>query len=425
MSNSDIKERFTNYILLLIVCLRNMEQFSWNPDHLWVLFPDVVMVIASEVAVDVVKHAFITKFNDISADVYGEYRASLAFDLVSSRQKNAYTDYSDSVSRRMGFIPLPLALLLIRVVTSSVKIQGSLSFMCVLLFYLGMITLKVLNSIVLLGTSCVFVKEANMEEKLSDPPPSAVSSRANSRAHRTKHVHTAPQQEPTTEKAGIPLASGVHFSSQAADMAESSAPTLPKSDSDTFLTTPDEDDDKIINANTGLEGDGLEHRTPKKDLLEIDRFTICGNRIDWMPCITTSKCPRKTARFRDQTMGHGACSDWTYFCAPDPWSIYLFITDKTSQGIKLLLRASEAASDFPSGPVCAPWTRWTLVLVVLATCRQAWWWQWWWAGWHGKLEQNAKNRSKIWKCETMGRRVIIDHRNMTAGLCEYVFKSTI
>uniref|UniRef100_A0A665T3Q3 Transmembrane anterior posterior transformation protein 1 homolog n=1 Tax=Echeneis naucrates TaxID=173247 RepID=A0A665T3Q3_ECHNA len=255
MSNSDIKERFTNYILLLIVCLRNMEQFSWNPDHLWVLFPDVLMVIASEVAVDIVKHAFITKFNDISADVYGEYRASLAFDLVSSRQKNAYTDYSDSVSRRMGFIPLPLALLLIRVVTSSVKIQGSLSFMCVLLFYMGMITLKVLNSIVLLGTSCVFVKEANMEEKLFDPPPSAVSN-----------------------KGGVLQVSD---NSQPTIITESSAPAFPKSDSDTFLTTPDEeDDDKIINANTGLEGDSLKNRTPKKDLLEIDRFTICGNRID-------------------------------------------------------------------------------------------------------------------------------------------------
>lgn len=33
-----------------------------------------------------------------------------------------------------------------------------------------------------------------MEEKLFDPPPSAVSSRANSRAHRTKHVHISPQQ---------------------------------------------------------------------------------------------------------------------------------------------------------------------------------------------------------------------------------------
>lgn len=91
-------------------------------DHLWVLFPDVFMVVTSEVAVDVIKHAFITKFNDITADVrtgpavhpfihqlhsapnnptgvehisprlvfqvYSEYRASLAFDLVSSRQKN-------------------------------------------------------------------------------------------------------------------------------------------------------------------------------------------------------------------------------------------------------------------------------------------------------------------------------------------------
>ncbi|XP_067591682.1 transmembrane anterior posterior transformation protein 1 homolog isoform X2 [Pseudorca crassidens] len=137
MSNSDIKERFTNYVLLLIVCLRNMEQFSWNPDHLWVLFPDVCMVVTSEIAVDIVKHAFITKFNDITADVYSEYRASLAFDLVSSRQKNAYTDYSDSVARRMGFIPLPLAVLLIRVVTSSIKVQGILSYACVILFYFG------------------------------------------------------------------------------------------------------------------------------------------------------------------------------------------------------------------------------------------------------------------------------------------------
>jgi len=38
-------------------------------DHLWVLLPDVFMVIMSEIAVDIVKHAFITKFNDITADV--------------------------------------------------------------------------------------------------------------------------------------------------------------------------------------------------------------------------------------------------------------------------------------------------------------------------------------------------------------------
>uniref|UniRef100_A0A8K9WLP2 Transmembrane anterior posterior transformation 1b n=1 Tax=Oncorhynchus mykiss TaxID=8022 RepID=A0A8K9WLP2_ONCMY len=283
MSNSDIKERFTNYVLLLIVCLRNMEQFSWNPDHLWVLFPDVVMVIASEVTVDVVKHAFITKFNDITADVYGEYRASLAFDLVSSRQKNAYTDYSDSVSRRMGFIPLPLALLLIRVVTSSVKIQGSLSFMCVLLFYLGMISLKVLNSIVLLGTSCVFVKEANMEEKLFQSPPSAVT-------HTTPSSPLLLSHPPLLSSLLIPIVEEGVVSSASVTcqptnhQQESPASTLPTSQSDDhFLTTPDgEDGDKDISAATGEEGEGLKHRNPapKKDLLEIDRFTICGNRID-------------------------------------------------------------------------------------------------------------------------------------------------
>lgn len=64
-----------------------------------------------------------------------------------------------------------------------------------------------------------------------------------------------------------------------ATVAESSGSALPKSDSDTFLTTPDEDEDKSMVINAGQDEDGLEPRRPKKDLLEIDRFTICGNRI--------------------------------------------------------------------------------------------------------------------------------------------------
>ncbi|XP_060633909.2 transmembrane anterior posterior transformation protein 1 homolog isoform X1 [Anolis sagrei] len=262
MSNSDIKERFTNYVLLLIVCLRNMEQFSWNPDHLWVLFPDVCMVIASEIAVDIVKHAFITKFNDITADVYSEYRASLAFDLVSSRQKNAYTDYSDSVSRRMGFIPLPLAVLLIRVVTSSVKVQGVLAYACVVLFYCGLISLKVLNSIVLLGKSCQYVKEANMEEKLFNPPPAGTPGKPLGKP-QSKYKSSQDEKLPSS------------VTSQPVHQNESVVPQLVTSNSDQFLTTPDGDEKDITQDNSESK-----HRSTKKDLLEIDRFTICGNRID-------------------------------------------------------------------------------------------------------------------------------------------------
>lgn len=266
MSNSDIKERFTNYVLLLIVCLRNMEQFSWNPDHLWVLFPDVCMVIASEIAVDIVKHAFITKFNDITADVYSEYRASLAFDLVSSRQKNAYTDYSDSVARRMGFIPLPLAVLLIRVVTSSIKVQGILSYACVILFYFGLISLKILNSIVLLGKSCQYVKRAKMEEKLFNPPPASTPGKPSSKSQSK----CKPSQGLSTEEN---LSTSI--TSQPVHQKENVIPLLVTSNSDQFLTTPDGDEKDITQENSELK-----HRSSKKDLLEIDRFTICGNRID-------------------------------------------------------------------------------------------------------------------------------------------------
>ncbi|XP_068260085.1 transmembrane anterior posterior transformation protein 1 homolog isoform X1 [Nyctibius grandis] len=266
MSNSDIKERFTNYVLLLIVCLRNMEQFSWNPDHLWVLLPDVCMVVASEIAVDIVKHAFITKFNDITADVYSEYRASLAFDLVSSRQKNAYTDYSDSVSRRMGFIPLPLAVLLIRVITSSIKVQGVLAYVCVVLFYCGLISLKVLNSIVLLGKSCQYVKEAKMEEKLFNPVLTATPGKP---AGKQQSVFKSTQGISTDGNGSTSV------TNQPVHQKENIPSLLVTSNSDQFLTTPDGEEKDI-----SQDSSELKHRSSKKDLLEIDRFTICGNRID-------------------------------------------------------------------------------------------------------------------------------------------------
>ncbi|XP_062332110.1 transmembrane anterior posterior transformation protein 1 homolog isoform X3 [Osmerus eperlanus] len=296
MSNSDIKERFTHYVLLLIVCLRNMEQFAWNQDHLWALLPDVVMVISSEVVVDIVKHAFITKFNEITADVYSEYRASLAFDLVSSRQKNACTDYSDSVARRMGFIPLPLAVLLIRVVMTSVKVQGALSYVCVFLFYLGMVTLKVLNSIVLLGKSCVYVKRANMEDKLFGPPvpPPSSSSSSGKTPSRTRTKCPAPAGQAWEEKA--PTTPGTNTTTSSTSSSITSQPTaraetLPSPSQAAPLGSKDPDPDLEPPTATPSpstseekeetqEAPELKPQTPKKDLLEIDRFTICGNRID-------------------------------------------------------------------------------------------------------------------------------------------------
>ncbi|EDV22911.1 uncharacterized protein TRIADDRAFT_28365, partial [Trichoplax adhaerens] len=69
MSCADARERFQNFILISIVCLRNLTQYAYSTDYFWELVPDFLMVMVSEVLVDWVKHAFITKFNNISAEV--------------------------------------------------------------------------------------------------------------------------------------------------------------------------------------------------------------------------------------------------------------------------------------------------------------------------------------------------------------------
>lgn len=45
-----------------------------------------------------------------------------------------------------------------------------------------LISLKVLNSIVLLGKSCQYVKEAKMEDKLFNPPPASAPGKPSSKS---------------------------------------------------------------------------------------------------------------------------------------------------------------------------------------------------------------------------------------------------
>jgi hypothetical protein len=74
----------------------------------------------SEVAVDWLKHAFITKFNHIRPSIYERYMDVLCQDLASGSaigrygaRKHSYVDQSPLVARRLGFASLPLACLAI------------------------------------------------------------------------------------------------------------------------------------------------------------------------------------------------------------------------------------------------------------------------------------------------------------------------
>ncbi|ORE06163.1 DUF747-domain-containing protein [Rhizopus microsporus var. microsporus] len=135
---SDIVERFQQSAFLFIITLRNVIELSESgpssilpstfvplfklpaSTSLNTLMTPVVMVITSELLVDWLKHAFITKFNQIRPSIYGKYIDILCKDLVigspgrMTGKHHAFVDQSPVVSRRIGFPVLPLACLYIR-----------------------------------------------------------------------------------------------------------------------------------------------------------------------------------------------------------------------------------------------------------------------------------------------------------------------
>ena len=103
----------------------------------------------------------------MDVDVYKDYTISLAYDLAQTKQNFAYSDHSDTVSRKMGFIPLPLGVVMLRVVYTSVKSTNPGAWAVVACAYLCLLTFRILGSIVILGKACDLVDEhqGKQEEK--------------------------------------------------------------------------------------------------------------------------------------------------------------------------------------------------------------------------------------------------------------------
>lgn len=66
----------------------------------------------------------------------GHVRRDLVDPSDRCASPQAYSDHSDLISRRMGFIPLPLGALLLRIISASVQVRGSMGLLIGLLVYL-------------------------------------------------------------------------------------------------------------------------------------------------------------------------------------------------------------------------------------------------------------------------------------------------
>lgn len=143
---ADVVERFQLWLMLLIIAMRNMVELgglsmqssatTWTamftgsgnatstasftassiipmsftifPQYIAQVLNPFLLVLGSEMAVDWLKHAYITKFNQTKPQVYGKFFDVLAKDYYS----NAFSD--PNLTRRLGLPVIPLSCLFIR-----------------------------------------------------------------------------------------------------------------------------------------------------------------------------------------------------------------------------------------------------------------------------------------------------------------------
>lgn len=167
---SDVRERVHLTVLLFVVVIQTMKEFNWKSEQFFVLLPDCIIVLVVEVLIDWIKHAFITRFNEIPADVYTEYTISLAYDMTQTRQKHAFSDHSDLVARRMGFIPFPLGVVLIKALYTAVSFDNAASIIIFVIAYLTLVTCRILNTICALGKACDLMQKHQDEKNQNSTP---------------------------------------------------------------------------------------------------------------------------------------------------------------------------------------------------------------------------------------------------------------
>lgn len=133
LSCSDIVERFQLSVFLLIIALRNISEIASSNVSIDFVFESALLpifvVYGSEILVDWLKHAFITKFNQIKPIVYADFLKALIMQHChNDEEMETHEDQMSceimNISKRIGFSSLPLSCL----VNNDLKFQASSAY---------------------------------------------------------------------------------------------------------------------------------------------------------------------------------------------------------------------------------------------------------------------------------------------------------
>eukprot|EP00729_Bicosta_minor_P028631 gene28631-17831_t len=109
-----------------------MAEHKWDSAYFYDSFlPDAMQIYLSEIAVDWIKHAFVTKFNNIeAASVYQRFTRILYKDVSTTVKQTPgsqrTTDHCHRVIRRLGFAPFPLGCIVIATLYPIIQRWGAI-----------------------------------------------------------------------------------------------------------------------------------------------------------------------------------------------------------------------------------------------------------------------------------------------------------
>ncbi|KAL7685356.1 putative Tapt1 family protein [Plasmopara halstedii] len=150
ISCSDIVERFKLLTIIGLILLQSSTR-----DVAW----GTAMVLVAEMVIDWLKHAFITKFNQLPPTMYSKFITILCRDLTGWKSEDTILDHTHHVSKRLGLMSLPLACVVIRMVSKALtdvpitffSLSGSFVLIA---FFLCLAALKAFLSLVLMIYAC-------------------------------------------------------------------------------------------------------------------------------------------------------------------------------------------------------------------------------------------------------------------------------
>lgn len=170
---ADIRERFHLFWLLYIVLIRSLSQHDWSIEAVEDIVVYIAVILFAELIIDWMKHAFIVKFNNLSVDIYPEYRATLTKEYIQARNPKNGVEHADLISRRMAFSPLPLAAVVISMSRISLfsKLSGSISVQITIMLLINLFLLKLITGLILMVKSEPHLKTEAKNSAMEEIPP--------------------------------------------------------------------------------------------------------------------------------------------------------------------------------------------------------------------------------------------------------------